>query len=65
MADYCTHTHIRAQNNHLKLVGHLFNHKHYYRVSVASPLEMYSNFVKIPQSYTEMGRKMACDRPLF
>ena len=40
---------VRAQNKHLKLVGCLFNYKHYYRLSMGSPLEMYtySKFVQI------------------
>ena len=43
-----THYHkstYRAQNKHLKLVGCLFNYKHYYRLSMAFPLEMYNKFV--------------------
>ena len=40
--------------------------EHYYRVSMVSPLEMYSKFV-LPNfwSYTKMGHKMICDRQLF
>ena len=50
-----------AQNEGWKLVGHIhLKQGHYYRLSLASPLEMYSKFV-----YTKVGQKMTCDRPLF
>ena len=49
---------VSAQNKGWKLV------RKYYRLSLASPLEMYSKFVRIAQSYTEMGWKMTCDRSL-
>ena len=50
---------LSAQNNQ-KLIGHLFKNC---RLSMAAPLEMYSKI--LCQSYTKMGRKMTCERPLF
>ena len=43
--------------------------EHYYRLSLASPLEMYSKICPIKlnfaRSHAEVGRKMTCNRPLF
>ena len=41
----CTHIYS-AQNNHRKLVGHLFKIDTYSQLSMASPLEMYSKICR-------------------